>query len=126
MRTIALNAALCLFATVITGTGSASAQVLYQDTTGASQSNFIPFGPDGTPARPVPGDHMGNQVTLAGKKVILKAECLDAKCKCLADAIQNGQGQVGFPTDKAKLALALCNRLRLYVNGADQKTLGCE
>ncbi|TMA55017.1 MAG: hypothetical protein E6J75_12885, partial [Deltaproteobacteria bacterium] len=67
-----------------------------------------------------------NQVTLAGKKVILKAECLDAKCKCLADAIQNGQGQVGFPTDKAKLALALCNRLRLYVNGADQKTLGCE
>ena len=58
----------CLFsltALVCVVTPAASAQV-YQSTTGSSFSNFIPLGPDGTPGRPVPGDHMGNQITLAG------------------------------------------------------------
>src|SRR4051794_22833947 len=47
------------------------AAVVYHDTTGASLSNFIPFGPDGTAGRPVPRDHLGNQVTLAGTERLL-------------------------------------------------------
>ena len=65
-----------------------------------------------------------NEVSLEGKKVRLKAECLDAKCKCLEDAIKTEKRADILA--KAKVALALCNRLRLYVNGADRKTLECE
>lgn len=48
-----------------------NAQVLYQSNTGAAFSNFIPFGPDGTLNRPAPGDHLGNQITLAGTNRLL-------------------------------------------------------
>ena len=50
---------------------SADAQLLYQSNTGAAFSNFIPFGPDGTPSRPAPGDRLGNQITLAGTNRLL-------------------------------------------------------
>lgn len=30
------------------------------------ENNYVPFGEDGTPGRPVPGDMLGNTITLAG------------------------------------------------------------
>ena len=44
---------------------AAKAEVVYQST--ALENNFIPFGEDGTPGRPVPGDKLGNTITLAGR-----------------------------------------------------------
>ena len=32
----------------------------------APEANFVPFGEDGTPGRPVPGDMLGDTITLAG------------------------------------------------------------
>jgi hypothetical protein len=44
-------------------TASAYASVMYQST--QYEPNYVPFGDDGTPARP-PGDHLGNTIAFAG------------------------------------------------------------
>jgi hypothetical protein len=40
------------------------ADVVYQ--ANGSEPNYVPFGEDGTPGRPVPGDMLGNTITLDG------------------------------------------------------------
>lgn len=44
--------------------GKARADVVYRDI--LLENNYVPFGEDGTPNRPVPGDQLGNTITLAG------------------------------------------------------------
>src|SRR5437016_12021600 len=70
VKTHASSSSLCFLAALSLFGASAGAQ-LYQDTTPPAFNNFIPLGPDGTPGRPTPGDHMGNQITLAGTNRLL-------------------------------------------------------
>jgi hypothetical protein len=51
--------------------GMVRADIVYLDN--AIENNFIPFGPDGTPGRPMPGDQLGNQITLAGTDRLLQS-----------------------------------------------------
>jgi len=43
---------------------NARAEIVYQ--ANGAENNFVPFGEDGTPGRPVPGDMLGNTITLGG------------------------------------------------------------
>jgi hypothetical protein len=57
-------------ALVVAGT-MAKAAIVYERSNLQVPNNYVPFGDDGTPGRPVPGDHLGNQVTLAGTDRLL-------------------------------------------------------
>jgi hypothetical protein len=59
MKTVVIS----LFALVCLG-NVGWADVVYEDI--ALAWNFVPFGEDGTPNRPVPGDMLGNTITLDG------------------------------------------------------------
>jgi hypothetical protein len=50
--------------TVLVAGRDARADIVYQATT--PENNYVPFGEDGVPGRPVPGDMLGNTITLAG------------------------------------------------------------
>ena len=55
---------MCLAAMFVIAGRSARAAVVYQALT--PENNYVPFGEDGTPNRPTPGDQLGNTITLAG------------------------------------------------------------
>ena len=48
---------------LVTGRGT-RADVVYQ--ANSPENNYVPFGEDGTPGRPVPGDMLANTITLDG------------------------------------------------------------
>ena len=54
----------CLAAMFVIAGRTARADVVYQAVT--FEPNYVPFGEDGTPNRPVPGDQLGNTITLDG------------------------------------------------------------
>ncbi len=56
-------AVIVVFTTVVAGR-DARADVVYRAT--SPENNYVPFGEDGTPGRPVPGDKLGNTITLGG------------------------------------------------------------
>jgi hypothetical protein len=62
MSRLAFGLAL-VFALVCTA-GIVRADVVYQAS--VLENNYVPFGEDGTPGRPVPGDMLGNTITVAG------------------------------------------------------------
>ncbi len=49
---------------IVVTEGNARADVVYRDQ--LLENNYVPFGEDGTPNRPVPGDQLGNTITLSG------------------------------------------------------------
>ncbi len=51
-------------ATMLVAGTVARADIVFQATT--PENNYVPFGEDGTPGRPVPGDMLGNTIALAG------------------------------------------------------------
>lgn len=53
-----------VFAAMSVGHPVALADIVWQDN--AAEPNYVPFGEDGTPGRPVPGDQLGNTITLDG------------------------------------------------------------
>jgi len=59
-----LTVVVCLSAMFVIAGRSARADVVYQAET--LENNYVPFGEDGTPNRPVPGDQLGNTITLDG------------------------------------------------------------
>lgn len=73
----------------------------------------------------------GKQADLTGNVggKAIKPECLTDVCKCLDKKITACKKD-GFPKDLpkegAEIALALCNKLRLYTDGANAKQLGCQ
>src|ERR1700738_3716121 len=56
----------------------ARADIVYQ--ANGAENNFVPFGEDGTPARPVPGDMLGNTITLDGTNRSLDRITVDLSC----------------------------------------------
>ena len=63
-RKYAWTAVVCLLAMFVIAGRSARADVVYLAAT--LENNYVPFGEDGTPNRPVPGDQLGNTITLDG------------------------------------------------------------
>lgn len=65
---IQIRSSLMMVAAIATATLATGrevrADVVYQ--ANGPQNNFVPFGEDGTPGRPVPGDQLGNTITLGG------------------------------------------------------------
>ena len=57
---------------------AARADIVYQ--ANGAENNFVPFGEDGTPARPVPGDMLGNTITLDGTNRSLDRITVDLSC----------------------------------------------
>ena len=53
-----------VFVAMVVGRPVARADIVWQDV--AAENNFIPFGEDGTPGRPVPGDALATTITLDG------------------------------------------------------------
>lgn len=53
-----------VFAATVVGHPVARADIVWQDV--AAENNYIPFGEDGTPGRPVPGDALATTITLDG------------------------------------------------------------
>jgi hypothetical protein len=64
------------------GVPVARADVVYW--ANGTENNYVPFGEDGTPARPVPGDMLGNTITLAGKNRTLDRISVDVSLNNLA------------------------------------------
>jgi hypothetical protein len=55
---------IAVFAAIAVGRPVARADIVWQDV--AAENNYVPFGEDGTPGRPVPGDVLGTTITLDG------------------------------------------------------------
>src|SRR6516164_4755341 len=53
-----------IVAIVVFAQGKACADVVWRDA--LLENNYVPFGEDGTPNRPVPGDQLGDTITLDG------------------------------------------------------------
>ncbi len=54
----------CIVTMIAVTQGNARADVVWRDQ--LLENNYVPFGEDGTPNRPVPGDQLGDTITLAG------------------------------------------------------------
>ena len=59
-----LKVVVAIVAIIAVNQGNARADVVYR--ADAPENNYVPFGEDGTPNRPVPGDQLGNTITLDG------------------------------------------------------------
>jgi hypothetical protein len=53
-----------IFVAMAVGRPLARADIVWQDI--AAENNYVPFGEDGTPGHPVPGDALGTTITLDG------------------------------------------------------------
>ena len=73
-----LFVAVAVVVTILAIGRDARADVVYQATT--PENNFVPFGEDGTPGRPVPGDQLGNTITLDGTNRSLDRITVDVAC----------------------------------------------
>ncbi len=76
----------------------ARADIVYQ--ANGVENNYVPFGEDGTPGRPVPGDMLGNTITLGGTNRSLDRITVDL-------SLNNAAGVPAPATDTWTVALFL-------------------
>jgi hypothetical protein len=89
-RTNNLFVAVAILVTILVAGRDSRADVVWRAI--APENNYVPFGEDGTPGRPVPGDMLGNTITLDGTNRSLDRITIDV-------ALNNAAGSPAPATD---------------------------
>ncbi len=87
-----------IVAMIVVTQGNARADIVYR--ANVVENNYVPFGEDGTPNRPVPGDQLGNTITLDGTNRTLDRISVNV-------ALNNAAGSPAPATDTWTLDLYL-------------------